>query len=370
MGSNKMIRPKSPSTQQNTIKSKANELSKYPREALIFHLKDFSTNTLTISPQSNNNGENDIVIYCDGVIYDSNNGILLNDTISFGVTGIGGIVDGITFTAANARTFLLWFFANDANNGVEGFGFTHKPYSTYTDPASSSKGALTTFTGLTSAYQFTEGARVAIRNTVGTSPLYEWNWGAIESIVSNTSIQVQMDNNSSYGTNLTAATGGEILQWDKFRPWVVASTGQTLYKKSYRLLGEIFSNTSGNIDAAHRVDDPFRPTTGDMVVETTGTVGSTTLSAGRYIPIWAKTAGMRCTLQETSTLPATMDLIDSLGSVTLRLTGQVLSTNIEGHVSNLGLSSYARFTWLAGASTNSQKRIRLRSYQVNGGMAT
>lgn len=365
-------RAKTPTITTNALKAQVTELSKYPREALIFHLKDFDQDTLTISPQSNKYGDNDIVIALNGIIYSSNENIQSPDNVSLLSTGIGGIVDGITFTAANARAFLLWFFANETNTEVLGFGLTHKPYSTFTGPAGPStalKGALVTFTGLTSAYQFTIGARVCVRNTNGTSPLYEWNWGTVKDIPSSTSLQIQMDNDSNYGTDITAPTGGEILQWDKFRPWVVSSSGQELYSDKYRLIGDCYTDTNGYFLACHRVDDPFRPTSADMVNQTSGTVGSTTLSAGRWIPLWANVAGLRCTLQEQTTLPATMDLIDALGSVTLRLTGQILNTNIEGHVSNLGLTSYARFTWLAGASTSSQKRIRLRSYQVNGGMA-
>ena len=269
---------------------KLNELTMYPHRVLILGLDNYATSILDITPLPNRFGNDDYVIWINCVTYDEiyTGSIEQLDLTS---TGLNGIVDGITFTAANSRDFLIWAFENNANNGFTGFALTHKPYSTYTGPAAAAKGATVSFTGLTNAYQFTVGSRVAIRNTVGTAPLYEWNWGTVNSIVSSTSINVTMDNNAAYGVALTAATGGNILQWDKFRPWVVTSTSQTLYTENYRLIGELTTDASGNIRTAYRVDSPWRPEVFSQIyTNTTATLSGTlaTISAARYIPLWSK----------------------------------------------------------------------------------
>jgi hypothetical protein len=268
-----------------THEARINKLIAYPKEVLLFNLDFIDGDQLTIAPLEGRNASDEIAIWIQGNIYEG-----ISETVmDLSTTGLSGIVDGITLVAANARDFLIWGFGNNANAGFDGFGFTHKPYSAYTGPATATVGTSVAFTGLTNAYQFVIGARVVVRNTNGTAPLYQWNWGTVTAINSSTSIQVTMDN-EVYSTTLTAATGGEIKQWNKFRPYVVASSSQTLFRDHYRLLGETITNTAGNFISAYKQDDPWRPidpTNAGAIYNGNTPIAATTLYFARDVPIWS-----------------------------------------------------------------------------------
>jgi hypothetical protein len=354
---------------------KLDELTSYPPRTLILGLDNYATSVLDITPLPNRINVDDYVVWINGVtyedIYDGTN----IEQLDLTATGLNGIVDGITFTAANSRDFLVWAFANNANNGFEGFAVTHKPYSAYTGPASASKGASVSFTGLTNAYQFTVGARVVVRNTVGTAPQYEWNWGTITAIVSSTSITVSMDNVSAYGVALTAATGGEILQWDKFRPWVVTSSAQTLYRNNYRLIGELDTNSSGDILGAYRVDDPYRPQRfwqvySDTNVTITGGTG-TAQSLGRYIPLWSKSADIL--LRGKATV---INIVYHVYHKTLNTQGSGVQARTQvadvfiHQQSNIAIDTYATVYCGVDSTTNNNTDFKVFTYgyYVPGGM--
>lgn len=225
----------------------------------------------------------------------------LNFPIDLSNTGIGGIVDGITFTAANARDFLIWGLANGANNEFSGFAVTHKPYSAFST-GTGNKGASSRSFTVTDAYQFTIGARVCVRNTNGTAPAYEWNWATITSITNSTTIVLTMDN-EAYGTNITSATSGEILQWNMFRPYVVSASGQALYTPNYRLCGELHTDASGNVLRIYKSDECLRdfPVGSNAVCYSSTTVVSgADLYLGRWIPIWATFAAFQSEARATS----------------------------------------------------------------------
>jgi hypothetical protein len=357
--------------------NKLNQLVLYPPKTLILGLDDYTGDVIDITPLPNRNGNADYVVWINGVtyenIYDSNNPY----TIDLSTTGIddtnkiGGIVDGITLVAADARDFLIWAFANNQNNGFEGFAVTHKPYSAYTGPATATVGTTVTFTGLTNAYQFTEGARVAVRNTVGTAPQYQWNWGTITAINSNTSIDVLMDNTGVYSVTLTAATGGEILQWDKFRPWVVSASDQTLYKNNYRLIGELTTDASGNISTSHRVDDPWRPYPfGQIYANTTATLNGTlaTISAGRRIPLWSKKIDVLLIIRNSTT-----NIIYEVRCLTSNGRSGIQSSSLNGwtnrHNATMSVDAYATVdAWIGNTTTNLEFSIFIDGYYVPGGM--
>jgi hypothetical protein len=139
---------------------------------------------------------------------------------------------------------------------------------------------------MTEAYQFTVGARVVVRNTVTNGgnpkpydkfPQYEWNWGTVNEIISSTSVKIIMDNDANYGM-----------------PWVVTSSSQTIYRNSYRLIGEITTHTNGNVYDTYRVDDPWRMVriTVSGIYQDTILTNGTDVSLGRHIPLWATQANL------------------------------------------------------------------------------
>jgi hypothetical protein len=200
-------------------------------------------------------------------------------------TFIGGRVDGIAIE--NDRDYLIWAFLDD-NQRFAGIGATRKPYSTFTSAAAGAKGASFVVT-VTNGFQFTIGARVVLRNNRGTAPVNEWNWGTITA-QANTSLTVLLDNNT-YGTAFTTTGGGDggvVQQWNSFRPWVVTTTGQTLYKNHYSLLGECSTNSTV-ITFAYKLTDEYRWMANTVFYSVTGTAagGTTLVSLGRFIPLWA-----------------------------------------------------------------------------------
>lgn len=204
-------------------------------------------------------------------------------------TRVGGLIDTIAFV--NGREYLVWAFFND-NFQWAGMGITRKPYSAFSaiSTGSAPLGATRNFT-VADAFQFTVGARVAVRNGVGTAPQFEWNWGTIQDPIPNsTTLSITMDN-SVYGNSITGVTAGEILQWDMFRPWIVGPSSQTLYTPYYSLVGEMTTEAAtGNITRAYRADSParFLPTDSTVFINQTGAAVALGLTyLGRYIPLWA-----------------------------------------------------------------------------------
>lgn len=210
-------------------------------------------------------------------------------------TFIGGRVDGIAEEAN--RDYLYWGFVDD-NNVFAGFGITRKPYSTFTSAGTGNKGTSFVIT-VTNPYQFTLGARVVVRNNRGTGPQYEWNWGTITAITT-TQLTVLLDNND-YGTNLTTTGGGDggvVAQWDKFRPWVVTSTGQTIFGRGdspfhYSLLGEVYTDQN---TVPYRVDEPHRIVSLNrfpVEAQTVSSAGIVSAFLGRILPLWANDVDLR-----------------------------------------------------------------------------
>jgi hypothetical protein len=344
---------------------KLDYLTSYPKEILLLDFYDYSGSVLQINPMRNRNDIVDYVISINNVLYEN----IFDTTLSLDLTltGLGGLIDGITFVAANARDFLIWAIASDVNTEFLGFALTHKPYSTYTAPATANKGSSYAFT-VTNGFQFTAGARVAVRNTNGTAPLYQWNWGTITSVNSNTSITILMDNNANYGSNLTAVTGGEIVQWDQFRPWVVGAT-QDLYSDNYRLIGELCTDTSGNIAVVTRVDDTFRSIPDTLIYNSTALTAGTTFAIGRVIPLWTKSVDASVLLQEsTATTAGTpFSVRNPINQSGLKFQSQV-NNAIYRASGRVYLGSDSQIAVRANSANITDFRTWVHGYYVPGGM--
>lgn len=293
-------------------------------------------------------------------------------TLDLGDTGIdtsnttGGLIDGIS--KENGRDYLVWLIL-DSNYEFEGLGLTRKPYSAFTgiggDGTAAKGESGVPFTGLSDAYQFTIGARVAVRNQDGTAPVYEWNWGTVAAINSNTSIDIDMDNNSNYGSALTGATTGEIIQWDSLRPYVVTSSSQTLYSNHYSLLGELYTDSSsGDITHAYRADDPFRDAKMPEIINA-GAGSSANVSLGRDIPLWAQQANIFAVLEPG--LVGAAAQIDVYGLIKFFLRTQVVTVNIEGCSGYIDLENYTILNYTTAASAGDFIAY-LIEYYVPGGM--
>jgi hypothetical protein len=368
--------PKLPSTNSQIVNGqKLDFLMSYPPQALIMDFTKYTGSVLTISPRPDRNGNEDYVVVINNVLYEElHSGT--DETIDLTNTGLNGIIDGITFTAADARDFLIWGLANDVNTTFQGFAATHKPFSAYTGPTTAAKGATVTFTGLTNAYQFTEGARVRVRNSVTNvanpfpyngAPQYEWNWGTITSIVSNTSIQILMDNDSSYGVALSGATSGAINQWDKFRPWVVSSSGQELYSDSYRLLGELATNNTGEIVSAFLATDPWRWIPFREYYRLPNNNTNYFVSMGRNIPLWATTIANLGALEDSTALGSAVWLRQGKQAGGFQMFPQVLNVEIRA-TGIFGVGTNATVEVRPGTATRSTNSHWVYGYYVPGGM--
>lgn len=338
-----------------------------PYQPLELFFDKWNLKTFQVNPGIDRYGQQAYIIYINGVNYKK-----LYDDIQYSMDlttiGIGGLVDGISLS--NGREYLIWGFANNANNDFSGFACTRKPFSTYTGPASIPKSSTpVSVTGLTNAYQFTEGARIAIRNTVGTQPQYQWNWGTIQSVDSNTQITVVMDTDSNYGVALTAVTGGEILQWDKFRPWVVTSSGQTLYTNNYRLCGELITDaTTGNIVNIYRVDAEWRQvrTATNKIYDSTSLTTGITVSGGRFIPLWTPIAKIFIAIRTTAG-GRLFQVATRAQWGQMQQWTQIASTYIN-QLGIVKLDEDARVLIIANVSDIEINRVYLSGYSVPGGM--
>jgi hypothetical protein len=278
-------------------------------------------------------------------------------------TKTGGIVDGIT--KASDRTYLIWAFL-DNTFSFAGIGATRKPYSLYTGPASVPKNTQVSITGLTDAYQFVVGSRIAIRNVVGTSPLFEWNWATVDSIDSSTQITITTDN-ESYGSALTAATGGEVIQWDQFKPYVVTASSQTLYQPYYCLLGEVTTGTT-DIEDVYRVDDPWRYVDNNQYhfYNSSSAQPGATIYLGRYIPLWATM--INCWLAIRSTTAGRIFTVRTRSGFG-QLDGQIQVASIVNRVSGIVGTDYPASVYLTGNYADIQTfQTRISGYYTPGGM--
>ena len=321
-----------------------------------FLFDNISGSSVDLIPQYDNN----IYVHIFGVNYVLNT----TTTLNLASTGIGGLVDGITFTPANARNFLVWAIADNANSGLQGFAITHKPYSASTaiSGGSANKGATgKTFT-VTNAFQFSVGARICIRNTAGTAPQYQWNWATITSIPNNTSIVVTMDN-KTYGSNITSTSGSEILQWNTFRPYVMGGT-QELYSKYYTLIGELYTDTSGNMIRAYRADEPIRELEWDLAYQSNSTVSGASLYLGRWIPLWS--SYFNCYLIGQGAVNNRIFLANSRATATVVCRIFNASIDTENNSGFIPLDQDARVLVTNNCSTNGY--IRLLQYYIPTGM--
>jgi hypothetical protein len=351
--------------------AKTDYLTRYPFQPLELELDNYATNILTIGSGHGSRHSSDIVVWIDGQVYDG----IASTTVTANGTGVGKLVDGQTYTIANARTFLVWAFPNATNTAFSCFAGTHKPYSTYSTNNNGALGSSTTFTlpggvGL-SAYQFTVGARVCCRNSyvgagppASAAPLYQVNWGTVTAIGAANSLTVQLDNNATYGSVLRQPNvAGEILQWDMFRPYVITANSQTLYNNCWRLVGEYYTNTSGTIIKAYKVTEPWRSVINNQVVlQVAAQVPVLYPSICRYAPLWSKRAKLY------------MDIVGNAGTNAV-----IYDSNANWHTvyipvngaygllpPNIELYQNAIFGWNGSAAT--QKNMYLYDYYVPGGM--
>ncbi len=290
--------------------------------------------------------------------------------VSLAATGVGGLVDGITFT--NGRQYLLWAFADQANNNYGGLIATRKPFSTWTTFTGSGALGSTNFviTNVTNGYQFTIGARIVVRNTAGTAPLFQYNWGTITA-QTNTSLSITLDNNANYGVPITLGTGGEVKQWDSFYPWVVTSTGQTLYADNYVLLGEAYTDsTTGNIHNAYRVDDEYR--TGMRKVardQTTAVAASTAFTFARDIPLWADKINAQLFIDANNPSVSLTLLNHNSTDIVAFLVSLNPAFTLAGFIANTGyidLDPYASLQWLKNNTVRGV--VWVLDFRVKGGM--
>ena len=275
----------------------------------------------------------------------------------------GGRVDNMALASVDGQYYLIWAFM-DSDFNFAGFGLTKKPYSAFTIAGAVAKGANGVFT-VTNGYQFTIGARICVRNQNGTAPMYEWNWGTITA-VANTTITATMDNVTAYGTAINAtAANGEILQWDKFRPYIVTTTSQTLYKPYYLLCGEAYVQGSTLAIIYSRLE-PTRVLSPNVVQvhSAVAAVVGATIDAGRYIPLWAHDATFRGAAQDNA-IGSTMTLYGPSGLINI-LDIQLVNVTVRGTVS-MPLRQYAQI-YISLTATFTVANVFVLSYTVFEGM--
>lgn len=337
----------------------------------FFAFDEYNAKTVQIQPirRGQVEGIASIPFYIDGpkspIISTSDTWTLdLDESTIDTTTLVGGLVDGIALV--NGRDYLIWAFL-DQQLGFAGFGMTRKPYDSFS-AGTAAKGATGTFT-VTAAYQFTIGARVVVRNDAGTFPAYEWNWGTITAINSGTSISILMDNHSDYGFAITASTNGFIVQWNKFKPWMVTSTDQTLYSNYYTLVGEFCTaGATGNIEKAYRVDEEWRWegyfTQIDIASMAPTYPTFTYYSLGRYLPLWATQTAMH--VVSNSTTAGAIAIIEAACHVTSIDVVQVASVT-KSEALTIGVKPNAIIGYLS-TTTMATFSIDTFGYSVHGGM--
>jgi len=232
-------------------------------------LKASSTNKVYLKPVTTIDGESAYIINIKGKVYEidcqdafSSYWKLDNQNSSASTSGIdltnkiGYRVDGSSFLASGDDALLIWAFANDSGTEFAGFGLSKYPVSVYNVVASGTRGSLATLSNLglggsAPARTFTVGSTVLIRNTVGTWP-FQWNYGTIQSIPSNTSITVQLYPTLDFQNTDLSSGVGYIYQMDKYFPWNgrtdTSDQDDRIFKQNYRLIAAWFSeNTYRNL---------------------------------------------------------------------------------------------------------------------------
>ncbi len=278
-----------PNRNTSSLRHSIQNVELLPNRGLWFHFAYTASQTFTIDPKEDSYGVERVAIWVNGVNFDLGN---VQTTMDVNTTGENGLVDGIA--KESGQWYLIWAFTNESNTGTPTFGMTRKPISAFTGISSGTKGLTATLTGMADAFQFVIGARVVVRNDVAPAPLFQYNWGTVASIVSDTSITVDLDSNTNYGTNLTAATNGIIKQWNKFRPNVITTTAATLFENNYRLLGELSTLSTTGIRKIYKVTDTHRLLESQSrIVDVATTFPNALVTSARYVPLWADRLIMR-----------------------------------------------------------------------------
>jgi hypothetical protein len=361
-----------------------NATKNYP-ETLRFDFDRITDNTFDILPKDLGSGVKKI-----RVVFEMGNEsrlLTITDewTMDFTTTTVnlstqtGGIID--TLTKEARRGYLFWAFLDEDFN-FAGIGMTRKPFSTFSaiSGGSAVKGATGKIFTTVNAYQFTEGSQVCVRNRVGTAPVYQWNWGVLQTINSSTSVTIDMNNSADYGLDITGTTSGEILQWDKFRPWVVTSSDQTLYKPYYSLMGETYLSESTLLRRVYKRDAEYRalplPTHEPSLVypvhfSSGGPVSTTSAPLGRKAPLWAEHMRFRMSISGVSAGNLIICFSEGFGgadsaNAVLRLQVDNKSNDVE--VDHWPLYRNAVTYW---TTTNTGgKVLQLQGWYVHGGMRT
>jgi len=298
-----------------------------------------------------------------------------NWTCNLAATGINlstfeaGLIDGMAFQ--NGRQYLVWAFLDD-NFQWAGIGITRKPFSTFSAVANGSLGSttctLTVPTGF--GFHFVIGSRVVIRNTSGTGPLFQYNWGTVTAIA-DTTLTLTLDNNANYGTLINSATGGEVKQWNTFRPYIVTTSSQTLYKPYYTLLGELYTDsTTGNIHNAYKVTDEYRSAMRRPATDqTTAVAAAISFTFSRDIPLWADKINAQGYIDPNSPAVNVSVYARKGADQLLFLTSPNPAFSGAGLIMNTGyvdLDPYASLFWVKNNTTRGA--VYALDYRVQGGM--
>jgi hypothetical protein len=288
----------------------------------IFDFDDTGNAHWDIVPQKRGNEASEIIIpfripdipYAPIVTESNSWNLSLNVTSLDLDNRTSGIIDGL---ARANRDYIMYAFL-DENLKFAGMGLGQKPKTTFSaiSGGTATKGTTATFTVVT-AYRFTEGARVVVRNTNGTYYNdYQFNWGIVNTIISDTSISIDMENDTLYGVNITSVTGGEIEQWDKFRPWVVTTTSQTLFAPYYTVIGEMYAGGQNKAFQLYKKTDTIRQAgvVPEIVFSSASSGVSGFLYLARVLPLWAKTWSTRISVAAGSNNTAT-SIVDSSGGL-------------------------------------------------------
>lgn len=311
--------PPRPSTESlKTLALKMGNVNKYHTELFNFDFEHSTDDLFYIDPADQGSGNKNIKLTWEignearfAKITDRWTMDLTTSTINL-TTKIGGIIDGLA--RANSNYIIYAFLDEDFN--FAGIGLGQQALSSFTviGGGIATRGTTATFT-VSTAYRFVVGARVVVRNTFGTNQQdYQFNWGTVNTIISDTSISIDMDLNSEYGVDITSVAGGEIKQWDKYRPYVVTTTTQTLYKPYYTVLGEVFAGGQDKVWQLYKKTDTIR-ITNEIAFSLIAATASVIIQFARILPLWALGISMRANASVGSNNDSTT-ISDSTGAIT------------------------------------------------------
>ncbi len=245
---------------------------------------------------------------------------LNNDTITLAsqTTGVlDGIVVGAPHVIANSDLLVFALFdPNDpTNTKFRGFGAFHRPIAAYTTHNNGAKGSTTTLTlvgsGINTGRIFTPNARVIVREGItadsgagagtGGSPYNQGTITAVSEI--GTSITVTLDNVSTHGTALTAATAGTVIQLDRFEPRL--STEDSLYpgggtEYNYTYMGSLFVDSNQNISTWRKRGDINYNLGATIFDETVSSTTPWTRTMARHIGLHTKTVEVALHIAQTA----------------------------------------------------------------------